>query len=296
MRLFRNKLFFFFSLLVYTLLLTGGLLYFRFPAETFRLYCQTQIDALLPNASCSIQKLQYRFPLALQVDELRFSSTLQKGQELATVDQTIIRPDLSSPTSRFQVTLKACEGSHAFTLVVDPDTQQFALEDIQLTDLNLAEFPFLQQTLGRDVTGSLSGTGSYQGGWQQDGAPGKGQGNLVVSEGSFSLLLPIFSLNSIDLKKMSSELVLENNRLRLAKGNFQGKELMGAFSGDIALKHPLTQAPLTFKGTLEPLPPLLKTSKYARDMIRQLKKHKAQATLPFVLSGKVGSPKFKIDS
>ncbi len=170
------------------------------------------------------------------------------------------------------------------------------MEDIQVNSLDLAKVPFLQQTFGRKITGSLSGSGTYQGSWDRKKPSAEAKGSIVIDKGSFSLLLPIFSLEQIDLKKLTADLVLKKNRLQFNKGNFHGQELKGEFSGDLGLQSPLKRSGFSFKGALEPLPPLLKKSKYAQDMVIQLKKQHARATLPFLLQGSVEKPQFKFDS
>ncbi len=293
---FRNRLFLFCSLIVYTLSLTVALLYYRFPAEKFKLFCQTKLEQLLPGTQCSIDNLNYRFPLAIKIEQIRFSNGQKKGQILGIINQAIIHPQLSSPQSHFEVDVTAGNGEHSFSLLLQQAEQQFTMEDIHLHNLDLASVPFIQQTFGREITGSLSGNGTYHGAWNKKGYLAEGQGNMVIDKGSFGLLLPIFSLQKIDLKKLSADLVFQKSRLQLKKGNFHGEELKGGFSGDIALQSPLKRSGFSLKGELEPLPPLLKKSKYAQDMVIQLKKQHARATLPFLLQGNVESPKFKFDS
>jgi type II secretion system protein N len=292
----RNRIVLFCGLPLYTLLLTAALLYFRFPAEEFRLFFQAKLEQVLPGTQCSVENLSYRFPLSVKVTQMDFSTMQGEKTILCTVDQAIISPQLSSPKSHFLIDITAWNGDHSFSLLLNQEEQLFTMEDIQLHKLDLARLPFLQQTFGREITGSLSGSGTYHGAWNKKGASADGQGNIVIDGGSFSLLLPIFSLQKIDLKKLTADLVLQKNRLQLNKGNFHGQELKGEFSGDLALQSPLKRSGFSFKGKLEPLPPLLKKSKFAQDMVVQLKKQNASATLPFLLQGSVESPKFKFDS
>jgi type II secretion system protein N len=292
----RNRFLLFWGLPLYTLLLTVALLYYRFHAEELRLFCQTKLEQLLPGTHCSVGNLSYRFPLSMNLKQIDFKSRQGKKQPLCSIDQVTISPQLSSLVSHFHVDIIAWNGEHSFSLLLKQAEQQFTLEDIQLHNLDLARVPFLQETFGREITGSLSGNGTYHSTWDKKGYSADAQGNMVIDNGSFSLLLPIFSLQKIDLKKLTADLVLQKNHLQLNKGNFHGQELKGKFSGILALESPLKHSGFSFKGDLEPLPPLLKKSKYAQDMVIQLKKQHANATLPFLLEGSVENPKFKFDS
>ncbi len=293
---FKNRIMLFCSLLTYTMLLTAVLLYFRFPAEEFKLFCQTKAEQLLPGTHCTVDNIHYSFPLSVTIQQIDFNDTLGKKQLLCSVDQATITPQLSSMKSHFHVDFTAWKGEHSFSLLLKQKEQQFTMENIHLHTLDLADVPFLQQTFGREITGILSGNGTYHGTWNKKGYQAEGQGSMVIDRGSFGLLLPIFSLQKIDLKKLSADLVFQKNRLQLQKGSFHGEELKGEFAGNLALQSPLKRSEFSFKGKLEPLPPLLKKSKYAQDMVIQLKKQHTRATLPFLLQGSVESPKFKFDS
>ena len=291
-----NRFLLFWGLPLYTLLLTVALLYFRFPTEELRLFCQTKLEQLLPGTHCSVGNLSYRFPLSMNMKQIEFKSRQGKKQPLCSIDQVTINPQFSSFKSRFHIDITAWNGEHSFSLLLKQAEQQFTLEEIQLHNLDLARVPFLQDTFGREITGSLSGNGTYHGAWDKKGYSADGQGSIAIDRGSFSLLLPIFSLQKIDLKELTADLILQKNHLQVNKGNFHGQELKGEFSGDLTLQSPLKRSGFSFKGELEPLPPLLKKSKYAQDMVIQLKKQHANATLPFLLQGSVESPKFKFDS
>jgi type II secretion system protein N len=293
---FRNRPFLFLGLILYTLLVTASLLYFRFPAEKFKLFCQTELEQLLPGTSCTIAELSYKFPLRVEAGEIKVNDRLGKKEILCTIDQTTIRPKLKALKPHFHVTIEAGGGKHEFSLLLQQNAKKFSMEDIQLSNLDLASMPFIHKTFGRKITGSLSGNGTYNGTWTEGNYTADGKGSIRVEKGSFSLLFPILSLKKIDLKKFTTELVLQENRLHLNKASFQGKELKGDFSGDLALQSPIKRSKFSIKGALEPLPPLLKKSKYAQNMVIQLKRKHNRSTLPFLLQGSVERPKFKFDS
>ena len=50
--------------ILYAVLLTAVLLYVRFPAEKFKQYCVGQIENLVPESTCTIKHIGYRFPLS----------------------------------------------------------------------------------------------------------------------------------------------------------------------------------------------------------------------------------------
>lgn len=293
---FRNRPLLFCSLILYTLFLTAALLYLRFPSEKFKIFCQTRVEQILPDTRCSISQIGLKFPLSMDINEMKLISSQSTKQEFLSIEQVRISPKMSAPKSQFDVELKACDGNHDFSLLLQQEEKKVSLKDINLTNLNLAKFPFLRQTFGREITGFLSGNGTYHATWDDDLITGNGQGSITIADGSFKLLLPILSLQKIDLKTFAADIVFQKKSLQFNSGEFQGKELKGEFSGDLALRSPIEQSRFSFEGALEPLPPLLKKSKYAQNMVRQLKQRQNRTTLPFILQGSVKRPRFKFDS
>lgn len=296
MNFFSNRLFLFTSLIIYTLLLSTTLLYFRFPAEKLKLSCQYGLEQLLSVKHCSINQISYRFPFSMVASEITFSNMEGEGKQLFTIDQATLTPTLTAPTSGFLVTLNACSGKHDFTLLLNRTDKEFNLKDIHLTDLDLSQLPFLSQTTTRKISGKLEGNGSYHGSWDKGKNMAEGQGTIVLSKGSFGLLYPILSLKKIDLQHLAAELSFQENSLEFKKGTFNGQELKGDFSGMLELQSAFKTSTLSFRGKLDPLPPLLKKSKHAKNMVNQLKKRHNQNGLPFRLNGVVQKPSFRFDS
>lgn len=296
MSLFKGKTSFLLSLFLYTLVLIAVLLYFRFPAETFKTYCEINLSKLMPGTECSIDRIHYRFPYSLVAKTITISSNKQGKQELFTIERARISPDISALTSQLQVEINAFAGAHTFTLVLGPDKNEFTLEDIQLHGLDPSRIPFLGEATKRKISGTVDGNGQYHGIWENGKYSATGKGRITLQNGSFSLLLPILSLNSIDLKKFSTDFVLEKNSLQCSNGNFHGKELKGEFSGNVTLKSTLKAAIVSFEGELEPLPPLLKKSTHTKKMLLLVKKQHKRGTIPFLLKGTVQKPRFKFKS
>ncbi len=296
MTLLRNKIVLLFTLLFYTGSLTAALLYYRFPTESFKDYCESSLEGLLPDTSCSIKELSYSFPLGLTAKEIRFQSAGEEARELFFIDQAKIKSTPVALTTRFLVEIDSAEGQHSLTLLRDAKKTKFSLENIQIENFNLAKAPFLHQIMNRKISGYCQINGSYQGEWKDTQYQATGKGNITIEKGDFQLLEPILSLKKIDLQKMESDFVLQKNELKFTNGTFNGKELTGSFSGSVGMLPALPQSTFSFRGKMEPLAPLLKKSKYAQNMIIQLKKQGKRSSLPFLLEGTVQKPKFHFDS
>lgn len=293
---FKNRPLLFCSLILYTFLLTAALLYYRFPAEDFKLFCQNKLSQLLPETQCTIADFRYKFPLGMELQKIHFKDKQKTSQILFTVDQALIRPKQLSSLSQFHVAFTAYDGKHDFSVLINKSEQTFSLENIRLSHLNLAKMPFLREAFNREITGSLSGKATFRSTWNNEKPIRSGQGNIKIDKGSFSLLFPILSLKEIDLEEFKTDFTLQKDRIQLSNGHFHGKELKGEFGGDLTLRTPFKLSEFACNGTLEPLPPLLKKSKYAQNMVIQLKKQHNRVTLPYLLQGTVQQPRFKFDT
>ncbi len=296
MGIFKNKFSFFLLLSTYTLLLTAGLLYYRFPAESFKRYCETSLAQFLPDSKCSIKSISYTFPMGITLQDIEFLSAKSTTTRLFFIQRADIVGTPLDLTSRFHVMMNAGEGRISFTVNREPEKKLLQLDDIRVSHFNLEKALFLHHTMNRTITGFLELEGTFQRTWKSGKALSTGKGKASISDGSFGLLYPILSLKEIDLQSMESSFDLQDKELKISNGTFNGKELTGSFSGALAVQPRFPLSVFSIRGEMEPLPPLLKKSKYAQNMIIQLKKQRKRGSLPFLLKGTVEKPRFHFDS
>lgn len=295
MKFFENKIMLLITLFYYGLFCAVVVLYFRFPTEKLQMFCETKLEQLLTGSDCNIAGLGYGFPFSMTVKTIRFSDSKAKKQELFTITNVRITPALTALTSRFGVELDAFGGTHTCYLELNRDDKEFTLQDIEVRNIDPATIPFLQQASKREITGTVTGEGSFHGKWENGKYVTDGKGKFRLKQGTFSLLLPILSLDSVDLRKFETDVFFQNSVLQCRNGVFSGNELKGGFSGSMELQPGLKRAKLSFIGELEPLPPLLKRSKQTQEMVMQLLKQQQHGTVPFVLKGTVQKPSFKFE-
>lgn len=293
---FSGRPFLFPGLVIYTLLLTGVMLYIRFPYDEFKQYCEHRLTELIPGTVCSIDAIRFTLPPAIEMETVQFTEESNKANMLFTITHGALKPSLQAPFSRSQITVSAYQGTLESSITRDKTKQTMHFDRISLDRLNLAEVPFLEQTFKRKITGFLSGNATIRTTLNGHLHIHSGQGEVTIEDGSFSLIYPVLSLKEIDLKKLTADFSLSKSELRLQQGSFEGKDLQGDFQGGCTLPSPLRNAELVIEGSLEPRPTLLKQSKYVKNMVLQLKKQNRKVTLPFLIDGNVQQPRFKFDS
>ncbi len=294
MKLFESKILFFCTLFVYGMILVAGVLWFRFPVEKVERFCESKIEALVKGSKCTVSGIGYGFPFSVAVKSVRFSDEQQ--QELFTLQNIRLSPSLENITSQLGVKVDAFGGTHSLQVKVGKENQEFTLSKIKLKNLDPAKIPVLARVAKRKISGTIDGEGMLHGVFRNGRLLTDGKGRFSLKQGTFPLLVPILSLEAIDLKKFSVELDFKNNILECQKGTFHGRELDGKFTGTVVLQSTLQNARLSFTGELEPLPDFLKESKEAYEMVIQLQKQSKQGTIPFMLQGTVQKPSFIFES
>jgi type II secretion system protein N len=317
--------------LIYALFIITLFLYLRFPTQEFKTFCTDLISLHLPGYENSIASLHYRFPLTLVARNLQLQAksnaaqgrsssipgasdtgpSMAQGssssipgasdtgpsmaQETFAIQQIDITPDLTAPGTNFSLAITAYGGTHRILLELDRADLTFTMPKIEIETLDLTNLTWLKTQTGRTITGLFTAQGSYAGQIGQDISLGAGEGSAQLTGGTFELLETILSLNSIDLEKGEALFKLQDQKLLLSNGKFNGKEVTGTFSGQISsLNSKVAAMQLEMTGALTPLPALIEKSGQAQPLLRQ--GQQKQAGLPFQLKGTISKPVFLFDS
>lgn len=281
--------------LVYGLFLVAFFLYLRFPTQQFKTFCTDLVNQYFPGQKTTIGSLHYQFPLTLAARNLQLQSSNKTANEPLAIQQIAITPDLTAPGKEFSLSISALGGTHQAALAIDPTDGTFTLSKIEINQLDLTKLSWLKVQTGRTITGLFTAQGSYAGQVGQDISMGTGQGSAQIKNGTIELLYPVLTLKNIAIDTGETFFKLDNQNLLLTQGQFTGKELEGAFSGQIlALGSPFAAMPFDVKGTLTPSPALVKKSGQDQPILIQLQQN--HAALPFQLKGTIGKPVFLFDS
>lgn len=267
----------------------------RFPSAHFKAYCSHRLAQYFPGYEVTIPSLRGRFPHGLVMRNVHLQAQ-GKGQ-ISPIDfaQLSIRPDFKSLGRGWRLSVTAYGGTHQASLRVDRQQGDFTLADLVINGLDLAQLPWLSVATGRAITGLFSLQGRYSGKIGQGMAQGSGEGVAQIKEGSLALLLPIFSLTSLDLTKVDFLYTLDKQKILLSKGKWSGKELEGTFSGQMAgLDGPFSTVSLAVTGSLLPLPELIKKQGASQPLLRKFQQDHAK--IPLRISGTIGKPAILLES
>lgn len=284
-----SRLFFYCS---YAVLLTGLLLYVRFPGDRFKAYCTRQVEALFEGTACRIGRLSYAFPIGLTLEEVEFSLTGTKGLPLIVLDSITLSPMLANPGRVFRLQGKTYSGQFCSTLHIKRNDKRFSLEAISIEHLNLSKMKSIHDVLGRNIKGLLDFSGSCSAVVNQY-LGGKVQGKVKITNGEIALVQPVMALKTINLQEVEGEIEYDLQKLQILNGKMKGRELSADFTYTMHMVSPWYTSGVALAGNVAPRAAFLKDSQPLRNEIRALQKQYKKPTIPFRVGGSLQKPTFQ---
>jgi type II secretion system protein N len=278
--------------LAYGLVLTAVLVYVRFPAAKFRQYCESSIERVLPDTSCSIDRIDYRFPATVRFSGITLGRTTDGNRSEWIIDHLAVSPAAGKLMREFAVTGTFYSGVWSTRMGVDFTARQFTLKEILLDGLDTAALTASLNGIERKIVGKIGFTGSYQATVDDPGG-GTGQGRMVVSDGSFALLQPVLSLTAIDFRQLTFETKFTGRRLDILDGKVQGNDITADFSGGLALTESFVESNLQLSGQMTLQADFLANHPEERKMVQGLLRRYNRSTLPFKVGGTMIRPTFR---
>ncbi|NVL90266.1 MAG: type II secretion system protein GspN [Desulfobacterales bacterium] len=285
-----------FGYLLFALVLTAALLYYRFPSDVLRDHLQAAADKAAPSLLLSVDRIEPSIPIGLNFLKTKIAFKDIPDRVIFTADSFLLRPQLMEllrGKSKYSFHGIAYKGDLNGCVYIKKDgTNGFIDTEIELKNIHIGDYTYLAYLIGRHIEGTLGGTISYKG--RHDSlTTGSGKANLTLSHGRIKLLRPLLTFDSIDFNEMGIEMVLKKQKIKIARLKFKGRQLQGTLSGTITLKEEFTKSILDLRGTVEPFAALFKNATGIQDTVKIFKERLNMGTLSFVIRGTLKEPKVK---
>jgi len=280
---------------VFALALTAVLLYVRFPAEKFKIYCEKSIERLLPGRTCSIEHIGYGFPLSAELTSIHISRVIDGQESDMVVGQLVISPQLPLFWRAFTLKGEMYSGHFAAELDIDRQAGGFQLTDVHLHGFQMGDFAERIGFGNKKISGVFEFFGTYQG-KNSNPSDGVGKGQIEIIDGSMMLVQPIVALSNIDFEKLTVTVTQQNSIIKFSDGTLQGKDLVADFSGELRMASPLLNSSILFSGHLDPADVFLKSHPREQQFVQRLLQRYKMKVLPFKLGGTVKRPLFRFST
>jgi type II secretion system protein N len=281
-----------FGYVLYAVLITAGLLYFRFPAEAIKDYLETKGERSNAPYSLSIGQVSPSLPFGLKLLETQVSQSANPNKIIFQADRLSIRPTIRT---LLRGKLKFCFEGLAYDGVLrgcadfsEKKLQAPLSASISLDQVHMGQFDF-PRLIGRHVEGSLDGTLTYNG-RSNFLIEGSGEADLRLSDGRLELLQPILSLDSIDFNQVTVKMALQNQKINLTQVALEGPQMRGTLSGIITLRKEIGKSRLDLRGTIEPYSDFFKSLPGTLDIVKLFKRRLKRGTLSFIVRGTLTEP------
>jgi len=290
----RNKKWF--GYIIYCIIVTGGLLYYRFPSDVLRDYVQIRANNLNTPLFLSIGRMKPWPPFGVRLGQTEVSLKDKPDIKLFRADSVLLRAEawpFFKGKGKYCFECLAYGGDLRGCIYFKKRgmTSPFNTE-IELKNIRIGNYRYLKHPIGRHVDGILLGTVYYSGQYRNliDGA---GEANLTLQDGRVELLLPILTLESIEFDEVKIDMVLKKQKINLARFELKGPKLKGTLSGTIGLKRRFAKSTLELKGTIRPFASFFKSPEGLSRSMMFFKQRLRKGALTFIIHGTLGEPKIK---
>jgi type II secretion system protein N len=285
-----------FSYLLFGVVVTLALLYYRFPSEAVQDYLQAKVERANPALDLSIRDVSPSLTFGLKLLQTQLSRKGSPDRVLFNAERLLLRPSIWAMLQgkrKFCFDGTAYDGALKGCLDFRENGSASPLDaSIALKDIRIDKHEDLRGLIGRDIKGTLGGTLTYSG---KNGMPidGTGEADLRLSDGQVQLLQPILSLDTVDFDEVLIKLMLKNRRINLIRVELKGQNMRGTISGTIGLRRELFRSTLDLKGTIEPFADFFKSLGGTRDTVKLFSQRLKRGTLTFVIRGTLKDPRIK---
>jgi len=281
---------------LYGLLLTIGLLYYRFPSDAFRDYLRASVGRVDPDLVLSLDKVSPSYSLGLQFLGTRISHKEISNGALFKTERLVIRPGIWS-LLRAKWTLLFEGLAYRGLIKGSAQFEERSLKapfqvSIQLKGMQLDDYETLRGLIGRHIKGDITGVIAYSGryGALMNGA---GEARLTLSNGRVELLQPILNLEAVDFREVGVKMVLKNQRIELTQAELKGPNMQGTLSGVVILNKAFSKSRLELKGTMEPLGDFYKSLAGNLGETKFFKQRLKGGKISFIIQGALAQPQIR---
>ncbi|HJX34617.1 MAG TPA: type II secretion system protein GspN [Desulfatiglandales bacterium] len=283
--------------ILYIVILTLALLYYRFPSDAVRGYIQATVNRINPNILITYERMSLSFPFRLRFEQAEIHVKKYPEKDFFKTKEVIIRPKIWSiirGRPEYCLVCEAYDGNISGCIDLQKDdrgdiySSSFTLNDIRIDDNS----PLPPSLKGR-LNGVLKGSVTYSGRDIYDPG-GTGDASIDLLNGSFRLSKPLLEIEAFDFKEVLIKITLKDKKLNIINAELKGDGILGQASGSISLRDSIQKSRLNIKGTFEPTAALFKDSKNANDTVLLFKKSLKNGKIPFTLQGTVDKPSFRL--
>jgi type II secretion system protein N len=283
---------------LYGILLTLALLIICFPSADMVSYLEASAARMEPPLHLEVERLRPSLRLGLRLHQLELALKDEPEKTLFQADDMFLRPGLWSllkNSLKCHIDCDAYGGKIKGTIQFKERQTSSPFDTVAaLREINMDQIPYLQELIGRTITGVLSGTVNYSGQYNLP-LDGAGNADLTMSNGEVQLFAPIpfLDIEQLAFEKMALSLALKKRLLRLTQLNFEGDQLQGSLTGTIRLRDQLSKSRLDLRGKVSLSGDLTESLSEESPAVNLIRQRMTRGALSFAVYGTLEDPKIR---
>jgi len=275
--------------IAYTLVAIGCFLYLLFPSATFKGVVSAYLLEMFPDYQIQIDKLHPVLPLGLGFEPV---IVMQNNRMRAQIDRLNVTPRMASLlSSRKTINFrgKAYQGTlrgHLDVTTSDKSTQTDMF--LKLADIQLSDILYLQEKLGRKLSGFLNGDVDLI---DNNGPKRSIKGKLDLADVRIELSNPIINVQEVALDLVEAEFNVNKQVFSLKRLEAKGGQIEGSLTGTVMIRKPIGKSRINLRGSFSPQAVLLASVK---DILPEnfFKSQTGNKGMPIRIYGTIEKPKF----
>lgn len=279
---------------LYALLLTGVLLYVRFPSAEVQEYLGGKIAAIIPSTDIQAGDFRYVFPTTIRFDRVVIQAA-DGGDELALVENLAVSPVMAGLGLKYSLSGDLYGGTFRCGLKLSPMAGKFIMEDMDIAGLDLGRTNFVQRLFQREIEGALDFNGTVAGDLSGKGV-GRFEGEVVIRDGGFPLRQPILLVTRMDFQELAAKVSFENELLNLLDGSLKGEKFHAEYAGKLRTANNPETWQLELSGSLMPRQEYTGANPQVLRVVNRLQKQFRKNDLPFRVNGSIVNPRFRFEN
>jgi type II secretion system protein N len=229
-------------------------LYLRFPGEALTDYVKAAVAARYPGATLSIDTIRPSFPPGFALSDVTVGLR-NRPDPILRADGLTVRPgELALLRGRLAILAAAAgyggevRGRVEFSRLFSLQGPLTAAVDIR--DLRIDKWAWLQELFVRQVTGTLKGAISFSG-TAEALKNGTGTVDFTLTNGTYPLQEPFLGLDKIDYSRVEGKGSFRNGALKVTQLTLTGDKLRCSLKGNILLADDFQASQIDLNGTIE---------------------------------------------
>ena len=281
--------------LVYTVIVVFALLWYKFPADAFKIRIEKDLNTMTPALQWAVEEVALIPSFRIRLRNITMRA--KKGKEtLLTVNSATLRPDFTTwngpwdnprnITAKYTVRLLGGTATGHLGLTKDQSTLEYdgVMESL---GINKKSLPFLEQEYRRTVQGTLSG--NFSGIRKLKKKDHTLQGQFTFAKGEIGLQQPVLGMEKLNFDSIATDLNFDTGTVSFRQGKVTAPLFAADFKGDLHLTVPCSLSPIQLAGSFQPGPEFT-TSLNSPSLAALLQKQIQKGPLTFTVNGPLKEP------